>query len=268
MPLPENVMQVFALLEKTNCRQCGEKTCLAFAGAVFKGEKKISECPFLGPDIVGRFSKDNETDSVQQEDTLEMLKQQFAGVDLAEAAKRIGGIYRDGRLTVKVMGKDLSVDQDCNFYSSLHVNHWLTVPFLTYIIGCRGVELTGNWMSFREIPGGKERYPLFQKRCEEGMKRVADVYTDLFDDMAHLFQGNQVKSKFDSDISVVLSILPKAPMMICYWKPDDGMASSLNLFFDSSVGQNLGCDSAYTLGAGMTQMFEKLALRHGCVIHV
>ena len=48
----KNVMQVFTLLDKSNCRKCGEKTCLAFAAAVFKGEKDISACPLLSEEIV------------------------------------------------------------------------------------------------------------------------------------------------------------------------------------------------------------------------
>ena len=118
----------------------------------------------------------------------------------------------------------------------------------------------------RELDGGKERYPLFRKRGEEAMKRVADVYTDLFDDMAHLFQGRQVDSRFDSDISVILPVFPKVPLMICYWKPDEGMESSLTLFFDQSINANLGSEAAYMIGTGLTQMFEKLALRHGFTV--
>jgi hypothetical protein len=52
-------------------------------------------------------------------------------------------------------------------------------------------------------------------------------------------------------------------MMICYWKPEDGLESSLNLFFDKIVDDNLDIGSVFSLGAGMAQMFEKLALRHG-----
>ena len=33
--------------------------------------------------------------------------------------------------------------------------------------------------------------------------------------------------------------------MICYWKPDDGLGSSLNLFFDKMVEDNLNGETAY-----------------------
>jgi hypothetical protein len=126
-----------------------------------------------------------------------------------------------------------------------------------------GVNPTGNWVSLRELKEGAERYPLFQKRCEEAMKRVADTYPDLFDDLVHIFSGRQVPEQFASDISVVLAPLPKVPVMICYWMPEEGLASSLNVFFDETADRNLDVGSLFSLGAGMAVMFEKLAARHG-----
>ena len=95
------------------------------------------------------------------------------------------------------------------------------------------------------------------------MKRVADTYTDLFDDMVHIFNGKQVEKQFKSDISVVLHPLPAVPIMICYWLPEDGLESSLNVFFDETADKNLDVGSVFSLGVGLAQMFGKLALRHG-----
>ena len=55
--------------------------------------------------------------------------------------------------------------------------------------------------------------------------------------------------------------------MICYWRKEDGMESSLNIFFDRSVNMNLGVEAAFALGSGLTQMFEKLAVQHGHNVH-
>jgi hypothetical protein len=118
-------------------------------------------------------------------------------------------------------------------------------------------------VSFRDLKDGMERYPLFQKRCEAPMKRVADAYPQLFDDLVHIFSGCKVAEEFESDISVVLHPLPKVPIMICYWRPEDGLASSLNLYFDQTADENLDIGSIFSLGAGLSQMFANLARRHG-----
>ena len=81
--------------------------------------------------------------------------------------------------------------------------------------------------------------------------------------MVHIFNGQQGEQHFKSDISVVLHPLPAVPIMICYWLPEDGLESSLDVFFDETADKNLDVGSVFSLGVGLAQMFGKLALRHG-----
>jgi len=266
MPQPKNAMEIFQLLDKSNCRECGVKTCLAFAGAVFKGRRKLDECPKLDRETIERFSVEPEHQNVveqNRDEYLKKLKNEIANLDLASAAKRVGAWFSGDKLTLKVLGKDFSVDTKGNLSSDIHIHPWVAIPFLNYVLYGKGLPVSGNWVSFRELKDGKERYPLFQKRCEEPMKRVADIYTNLFDDMVHILSGKQVEKQFESDISVVLHSLPKVPIMVCYWSPEDDFESSLNVFFDETADENLDIGSVFTLGTGLTQMFEKIALRHG-----
>ena len=266
MPQPKHAMEIFQLLDKSNCRECGEKTCLAFAGAVFQGRRQISECPKLNRETIERFSgadEDMNNVFVEGADFLEQLKSEIASADLAKAAQRVGADFEDGKLTLRILGKKFSVDTKGNLSTQIHVNPWVAVPFLTYLLYGKGLPVSGSWISFRELKEGKERYPLFQKRCEDAMKRVADTYTDLFDDLVHIFNAREVEKQFESDISVVLHPLPRVPMMICYWLPEDGLESSLNVFFDKTADQNLNADAVFTLGVGLAQMLTKLSQRHG-----
>jgi hypothetical protein len=266
MSRPKNAMEIFQLLDKSNCRKCGQKTCLAFAGAVFTGNQQLDQCPKLDRETKARFGGDSgNRNAVDQErdETMQKLQGRIANIDLAAAADRIGADFSGDRLTLKVLGKNLSIDTRGKFYADIHINPWVAVPFISYVLYGKGLPASGNWVSFRELKDGKERYPLFQKRCEEPMKKVADTYTDLFDDLVHIFSGKQVEEQFESDISVVLHPLPRIPMMICYWRPGDGLESSLNIFFDTTADDNLDIGSIFSLGAGMALMFAKLALRHG-----
>ncbi len=266
MPRPKSAMEIFQLLEKSNCQECGRKTCLAFAGAVYTGQKSIQDCPRLAPEVIARFRGEGPTAEAGEqngEDYLGNLLSAVRQTDLAAAADRIGARYENGRLTLKIMGKNFKVDAHGRLSADIHVNPWVAVPFLQYVLNARGTPASGKWVSLRELAEGKERYPLFQKRCEAAMQRVADIYPDLFNDMVHLFNARQVPRQFQSDISVVLEPLPKVPIMICYWRPEDGMASNLKVFFDAAADQNLDIGALFTLGTGLATMFEKLALRHG-----
>ncbi|MGA7874894.1 MAG: (Fe-S)-binding protein [Desulfoferrobacter sp.] len=39
-----NVMEVLRELPKTNCKECNEPTCMAFATKLLKNERKLEEC--------------------------------------------------------------------------------------------------------------------------------------------------------------------------------------------------------------------------------
>lgn len=267
MKKPENAMEIFRLLEQSNCRECGEKTCLAFAGAVFQGRRSLDECPRLDEETLKIYAGEADGGNLiekARDEFLAEMRAEAAGADLEAAARRVGAEYRNGRLTLRIMGKNFSVDQNGQLSADIHVNPWVAAPFFSYILRGKGRRITGKWLSFRELKNGGERYPLFRKRCEEAMKRVADGYPELFDDMVHLFGGKRIEDDtYQSDIAVVLRPLPRVPVMICYWKPEDGMESTLNVFFDESANDNIDIGALFSLGAGLTQMFEKLAMRHG-----
>lgn len=262
-----NAMEIFTVLNKSNCRECGEKTCLAFAGAVFTQKKSIDSCPYLSPEDKKRFgSMTEERDNIPGDEAdadLVRLKSELKTLDFSEAALRAGGEVKNGKVCVKVMGKEFRVDPDGNFSSDIHVNNWVVVPLLLYLLHGRGRSLTGEWISYREVKGGRERYGLFRKRCEEDLRQIADAWPDLFKDMVGIFQGREVETRFAADVSVILMPLPLVPVMICYWQQDEGLDSTLNIFFDSSVDDNIGNDGIYSLCAGLVGMFTKLAERHG-----
>jgi len=261
-----NAMEIFKCLNKSNCRKCNEATCLAFAAAVFKGTKRIGECPDLAPEIIALYNgqmKKPKTPEAEANDAISELKNQLRNVDLAQAARRLEGRYGNGKLTLKILGKDFGVDTMGNFFTDIHVHGWVALPVLSYILEGRGTPVSGNWIPLRELPGGKDWHRLFNQRCEKPLKKLADEHTDLFEIMVKLFSANQLDKRFDSDISVVLHPLPRVPILIRYWKPEDGLESELHLFFDDTAENNLNIEAIYTLGTGLVVMFEKIAQRHG-----
>ena len=109
MPKPNSAMEVFKHLDKSNCRECGEKTCLAFAAAVYQSRKQINMCPRIDSEIIKRYSSDNKKNTNEDfgEQFIEGLKQPLSRIDLAEAARRTGGHYDGRKLTLKILGKEI-----------------------------------------------------------------------------------------------------------------------------------------------------------------
>ena len=260
-----NPMEIFKLLDRSNCRKCHELTCLAFAAAVFKGQRRLIECPNLeSRDIEHSDGKSDGRVTLEQEMefTLEELKNQLASVDLGSAARKLGASFSDSKLTIKILGKNLSVDSKGNITTDIHIHRWVTIPVLNHIIQSKGTPVSGEWVPLRELKNGKTWYRLFEQQCEKPLKRVADMHTDLFEDMIRVFNGKQVEKHYGSDFSLVLRPLPKVPILICYSKAEDGLESNLNVFFDSTAEDHLNIESIYTLGVGLAKMFNKIAIRH------
>jgi hypothetical protein len=263
--VPKTPVEIYQILDKSNCRQCGEKTCLAFASAVYLNQRRLSDCPRLPQELAQGLADPANTRRPFEPgvDYVKQLQREVAAIDLEAAAARTGGVFANNTLTLKVLGKDFSVDTQGNLRAAIHINPWVAVPVLNYILHSEGLPVAQKWVTLRELQEGRERYPLFQRQCEAPLKQLADNFPDLFDDIVRVFSGHRAARHLDSDIAVVLYPLPKVPIMICYWLPDDGLESSLKVFFDATADRNLDTDSVYTLGVGLTHMLKKLVRRHG-----
>lgn len=257
-------MEVFKLLNKSNCRKCNEHTCLAFASKVYLGQKSLDQCPYLTVDVLEKYSgNQNKQVMVEEKDLIADLKEKIKSCDLSNAAERVGGKFLDGKLFIRIFGKQFAIDNSGNMFSDIHINPWVAGSVLEYILQCKGVPFTGEWVPFRELKGGRERNSLFVKRSEKSFKQIADRYPNLFKDLIDIFNGRKTENYYQSDISMVLYPLPKFPILICYWKAEDGMESDLHLFFDSSADMNANIDIVYRIAAGIVVMFEKISMKHG-----
>lgn len=258
-------IEIYKLLPKSNCGQCGIATCLAFAAAVIKQEKRLADCPHLDQDTRSRYeSKIDRPSNMEgiREEQLKELKKEIRTIDICSRAELIGARPTGETIVIKCLGKDFEIDAHGNVVSQCHTHAWFTLPLLDYIVFSKGADITGTWVPFRELEKGKTWNPLFEQRCEKPLKGIADTHNELFEDLVSMFSGASAFNNFDSDISVVLYPLPKVPVLICYWRPEDDIASQLNLFFDNTAEKNLSIESLFTLGTGLVRMFEQIMYKH------
>jgi ArsR family metal-binding transcriptional regulator len=50
------LIEILKLLPKTNCRKCGQATCMAFAALVVEGGRDATHCPELSSEIATKLS--------------------------------------------------------------------------------------------------------------------------------------------------------------------------------------------------------------------
>jgi hypothetical protein len=265
-------VDILKALDKSNCRECGCPTCLAFAALVVQGKKRLRECPHLSEEAIealGGDTVDKEEKVEDRRDELfDRLKAEIPQVDFEEAAQRIGASVKGERLAIPCLGKVFELDRQGNLYSECHVNTWVHLPLLNYTVRSAGRELTGEWLPFGELEQAKDWARFFSWRCERGMKQIIDEDPDFFFDAMSIFSPSPVGQKTGkafstADHAVVVYPMPRVPLMIAYWCADQEFESKLTLFFDRSADVNLGAESIYLLTMGIVQMFTRIFSTHG-----
>ncbi len=257
-------LEIYKELPKTNCKQCLLPSCLAFSAAVIAGDKKLGDCPFLPNEVVekmsGHLKKRSENEPAQAE-FIDKLEKKITKIDFEKRALVIGAKVYQEKLSVNCLGKDFFVDQQGKISSECHIIPWVQVPILAYITNKTHQNITGEWITFREIKGGIDWQGLFSRRCEEPLKRLAQSHSGLFEDLVELFQGVPAQG-FEADIAIILYPLPHVPIMINFQAAEEDIESEVTIFFDASCHKNLHIKSLFTLCAGLVQMFDQIAKRH------
>lgn len=258
-------LDLFKHLPKTNCARCGAATCLAFAAAVINGDADLSDCPLLDPgareQLARRVEQPVNLERIRESQVQEM-RGRIAGIDLLSRAAILGGVSNGRTLTIKCLGRDFEVDRQGAVASQCHTHAWFTLPLLDYILQCSGGDAAGGWVRFRDLEHGAAWGPLFERRCEMPLKRIADAFSGLFGDLVQMFSAQASPPAEDSDLAVVLHPFPRVPVMICYWRQEEGMESRLRLFFDAHAERNLPIGSIFTLGTGLARMLERIMYTH------
>ena len=265
MPGFKNAMEIFRLLPGNNCRKCLVPTCLAFAVAAFKGDRRLSDCPYMDRSILGKYEGHAPQRMITEQEyrkAMEPLKRKVSTVDFPSSAERLGASLSGDQLVIKSLGKDFLVCPDGGVVSSCHVHAWIAVPLLNYIVSCSGKIPSGKWIPFRELKDGVSWGPLFSEQFEIPLKHIADANADLFETMVQIFSGRSEPSPVGADISIALRPLPKLPILICYWKPEDGLESFLKVLVDTTAEDNLNIESIFILCVGVMRMFAKVADSH------
>jgi hypothetical protein len=262
--MPVSVLAIYKKLPQTNCGKCQLPSCLAFAAAILAGSRKLQECPDLAPESMAELSaKLQRPDPMESEQALfvDKLQKKMANINLEAVAPLIGATYKNGRIVINSLGKDFIFDHWGNMTSECHIISWVQAPMLSCITYKTHADITGRWISFREIKGGIEWQTLFTNRCEEPLRKLADENPDLFNDLIDLFMGKTI-AWYEADIALILHPLPKFPILFCYQAPEDDLESKLTIFFDECCSVNLHIKSIFTLCSGLVQMFTKIAGHH------
>lgn len=258
-------LELYKLLNKSNCRQCMLPSCMAFAVAVIQGSKRLADCPYLDSDLIDNLQQGVAPRTFladDQEKIVQQLQRKVAELDFPKVAKRIGAVVIDERLAVNCLGKDFLIDRQGEMTSACHLIPWVLIPLLNYILYCEGKEPLGEWVGMAELQDSAQWGHYFSHRCEEPLRQLAEAHTDLVFEILQVFNASAAKGNSSADFSLVVRPLPLVPVLINYWKAEDEFPSKLNILFDRSAEKNLPAEALYLMIRGIVEMFRQVIVRH------
>jgi hypothetical protein len=260
-------MDIYKLLEKTNCGECGLPTCMAFALSAVAGEKEIDACPHLNPEdrerLAGELNKRLSEEGFSA--SVNDLRERFRKLDLPALAQRLGAKYTDGKLTIRCLVKDFSLNKHGEMESICHVNMWMETLLLSYCLSSGTGSLSDRWAAFPELHGAATTGPYFQRRCETPLRAMADTHGSIFFDLLKLFGAEEAQG-FVADRALIMHPLPMVPIVLLYSPQEEEMESTLRVLFDSTVTDYLDPEVITFMGRGMVEMFQKIISKHeGCL---
>lgn len=257
-------LEIYKLLNKSNCRKCMLPSCLAFAAAVVQGQKQLNDCLELDTQTIESFcapAVPRKTIEDEQQLTLNDLLQKVSEVNFSTVAERLGGVANHDKLAINCLGKDFIIDSSGKMTSECHYNQWIHLPLLSYIIHGQAKSLCQEWLPFNQLEGAAAWSRFFAHRCEEDFRQLADTHTELFFELWYLFDAQEAVET-DADYSLVIHPLPKLPIVIQYWMPEEDFSSKLSIFFDKTAPDNLNIEYIYTITRGIVEMFRELIVKH------
>ena len=121
---------------------------------------------------------------------------------------------------------------------------WSKVLILHYLIKSKGYPLTGEWINFRQVPGGSSYYPAFVKRSQKPLLSFFSNRLELLEKAACALGGERVPY---GDMAVIIPTLPRVPIVLVFWSGDEELQSEANILFDSTIPTYLSTEDIAVL---------------------
>lgn len=242
-------LTLYQLTPRTNCRECGLPSCLAFATQVVKGEVSIDKCPHLDPKVREYVrsrvaSQLGEGFGLKKEDfqiSLDYLFEELGKIGLDECARRHGLVIETWKeirgIVLPFLSYKLFVTENDIFVmeENTFLDPWEKVFCLNYLIRKQG-RPSGEWVGLEGLPGSISKARNIRIYCE---KPLGDLVAGNLREFTEKLKSLDVKivEEKGSDLCLQFDIFPELSIRILFWdaQPEEGFEARVKFLFDKNV---------------------------------
>jgi hypothetical protein len=154
--------------------------------------------------------------------------------------EELRGLSAKKAVSVRFLADEYQADLESGRVLSLSCNvpakDFTAILILHYLIqASRGLpELSGEWVSFKELSGIEGYYAAFRKRSIEPVLRKYGHNPEALLSVLERIPG---KKAGEGDVGVVIEAFKSVPAMVLLWKADEEFGPEANILFDRSISR-------------------------------
>lgn len=261
------------ILPKTNCKDCGYATCLAFASMVVSEKLPLSKCPHLTQEIIDRYQGELDeqheagvwTKRDMAKDALKWAKERSASMKIEDLPDRIGGyLSTSGNQPVLVLPyftDDIHVSNNTITTSAGDVlGRWEQVFIYNHMAQGGSVLPGENWKGLEQFPNTVSKIKSMREHVEAPLIKHFTGKSDALKNAARPLGATAFKDADPSaDVALLFQPLPRIPVVLLFWDedPEDGFDARVKLLFDDTITEHLDIESILFLSERLRELLCK-----------
>lgn len=245
------------ILPKTNCKDCGFPTCLAFAGMVVSQKHPLKNCPHISKDVLENAEKELEEQYKEgkwlQKDmageALAVAKEKASSIILKDISDRIGGrlTKKNGTKTIELPYFNSSIwitkEKVCDSEGSDLSRNEQTFIYIHMAQGGTSIP-TGNMKSFKEFPNTVSKIISMNDHVETPLINAFSGNKKELRDACQKAGAIDVSDRYDScDLAFLFTAFPKVPVTLLFWDAQEDFDAEIKLMFDETVIDHLDIEA-------------------------
>ncbi len=274
---PLNPFDILKFTPKSNCGECGQPTCLAFASVVARGGGDPTLCPHLseeGRRLIGNQQPGEELEALagaRDQLLVEQLRQKIQGLDFSKIAGRLGCQWQDARpdeLRFRYLGGAVVFSKDAILWEGEVLPDPRDQILLSnYVYFGGGQGPASVWVGMENLPNSISKVKTLRVYCEERIARAFSGHSfGEWEKASHRLEARPVPEQEQASASyaMIFPVLPAVEVYLLFWEaePDDDFDARAKVLFDRNVLGYLDLESLVFAAERLAERLEDL-LRRG-----
>jgi hypothetical protein len=252
----KTAVEIYRLLPKTNCGQCGLPSCFGFAAKLATGQASPDECPPMTP--AGRASLreadigQSDSPGTVYEQALATLQPRVRALDFKKVASLFGAILiAPDALEVKflneiyVVTKEKTVDA-----AGKEPRPWISILIANHLCMPDPPALSGEWITFGSVPASHAKDKAWAGHVEDVIAGHFSGKVDALKAACRQFGGNEATIQGNHDAAFEFRFFPHYPALVLFYDavPDENFPAQCRLLLDKTAPRYLDIESIVVLG--------------------